>query len=58
MRGISIKAVEGPHGSLDGDGRALMTLVIENGLELDVRAESVRAGRGTHDPTDDTGHAK
>lgn len=38
---VTIEEVRGPHGPVGDDG-ALLTLVLSNGLEAEVRIESVR----------------
>lgn len=42
--GLSIEAVRGPRGPIDDEG-AVLTLVLSNGLEADVRVESIRTER-------------
>lgn len=45
IRGTEIQEIRGPHGPLDEEGRPLVTVVLANGLEADIRVESVRSER-------------
>lgn len=49
---LTIEEVRGPRGPIDDEG-ALLTLVLSNGLEADVRVESIRTENLRDEPHSD-----